>query len=71
MSPMGICRMGICRMGICRMGICRLTRGPDSMKCMHMISRDGGHSDSEFLRGGGSGSTAIWKISEISSNLVP
>ena len=33
------------------------------MKCMHMISRDRGRSE-------GWGSTAVWNLSENSSNLV-
>ena len=31
--------------------ICKKVRGPDSMKCMHMISRDRDHSDfSQLLK---------------------
>ena len=33
------------------------------MKCMNMISRDGDHSE-------GWGSTAVWNLSENSSDLV-
>ena len=35
------------------------------MKCMHMISRDGGHSDSELLRGGGRGRRPFGKFPKI------
>ena len=45
--------------------ICKEVRGPDSMKCMHMISRDRDHSE-----GWRWGSTAVWNLSENSSDLV-
>ena len=46
--------------------ICREVRGPDGMKSMHMISRDGDHSEGW----GVGGSTAVWNLSENSSVLV-
>ena len=45
--------------------MCTEVRGPDSMKCMHIISRDGDHSE-----GWGRGSTAVWYLSKKSSDLV-
>ena len=42
--------------------ICKEVRGPDSMKSMHMISRDREHSE---------GLTVVWNLSENSCVLVP
>ena len=45
--------------------ICKEAWWPDSMKCMHMISRNG-----TILTGEGWGSTAVCNLSENSSDLV-
>ena len=39
------------------------------MKCMHMIARDGGHSEGWGVPEWGS--TAVWNLSENSSVLYP